>query len=222
MKRSWVSWVFFVGVVAALVLATGDVAEAQVRMIAPGEALPSAKANVARIRRLPKLGRSSEILVRTPEFQTSLGRSSRNRKPRSWAMFEIEYETAPEWLDALDLAYSVMTYTKGKDGKDAYSLFQLRVTYLDIEKGEHTGCVVLAPNTLARFGQPVAVAVEVYQDGTLLASDTTIIDTKLPATDWWKNPVVIDNPIVARREGLMERSKTPFALINMDDYEVVK
>jgi hypothetical protein len=44
----------------------------------------------------------------------------------------------------------------------------------------------------------------------------------LPAEDWWKNPRIIDSPLVTRREGLLERSKTPFALINMDDYEVVK
>ena len=140
-------------------------------------------------------------------------------------MCEIEYETAPEWLDALDLAYSVMTSTKGKDGKDAYSLFQLRVTYIDIEKGEHTGCVVLAPNTLARFGQPVALAVEIYQNGVLQASDTVVIDpglAKAAPNDWWKNANVIDSPAVVRRDGLLERSKTPFALINMDDYEVVK
>jgi len=195
-------------------------AGAQTRLAGPAVGAP-AKANVLRIRRMPKPGRVA--MVRTPEFQTSLGRSSRSRKPREWALFEVEYETAPEWLDALDFSYSVMTRAKAADGKDAYSLFQLRVTYIDIQKGEHTSCVVLAPNTVARFGEPVAVAVEVYQDGNLLAVETEAADAHLQkAKEWWKNKEIVDNPIVKRREGLLERSKTPFALINMDDYEAVK
>jgi hypothetical protein len=180
------------------------------------------KAGVLRIRRMPKPSRA--VMVRTPEFQTSVGRSSRTPKNREWALLEFDYETTPEWLDSLDIAYSVMTRTKGADGKEAYSLFQSRVTYIDIQKGEHTSCVILAPNTLARFGEPVAVAVEFYRNGTLLDSKTEIAarETSLPAEDWWKNPRIIDNPLVTRREGLLERSKTPFALISMDDYEAVK
>jgi hypothetical protein len=171
---------------------------------------------------MPKPTRA--VMVRTPEFQTSMGRSSRTPKNREWALLEFEYETTPEWLDSLDIAYSVMTRTKGTDGKDAYSLFQSRVTYIDIQKGDHTSCVILAPNTLARFGEPVAVAIEIYQNGVLLEgkSEVAARETSLPAEDWWKNPRIIDSPLVTRREGLLERSKTPFALINMDDYEVVK
>lgn len=205
---------------AGTALFMAEMAEAQVRPVAPAPAA-AAKGNPLRIRRMPKPGRAS--MVRTPEFQTSLGRSSRSRKPQEWALFELEYETAPEWIDSLDFAYSVMTRTKGADGKDAYSLFQLRATYIDIQKGEHASCVVLAPNTLARFGEPVAIAIEVSQDGTLLAAETEVADASLQKVkEWWKNPQIIDSPIVTRREGLLERSKTPFALINMDDYEVVK
>jgi hypothetical protein len=180
------------------------------------------KAGVLKIRRISKPSRA--VMVRTPEFETSVARSSRTPKNREWALLEFEYETVPEWLGSLDIAYSVMTRTKGADGKSVFNLFQSRFTYIDIQKGEHTSCVVLAPNTLARFGEPVAVAIEIYQDGTLLDGKSEVAprETALPAEDWWKNPRVIDNPLVTRREGLLERSKTPFALINMDDYEVVK
>lgn len=196
-----------------------EMVEAQVRPAGP-VAAQTANRGMLRIRRLPKPGRAT--MARTPEFQTNIGRSSRKRKAREWALFEVEYETSADWIDSLDLFYSVMTYMKGNDGKDAYSLFQLRATYIDIQKGEHAACVVLAPNTLARFGTPVAIAIEISQDGTLLASETAVTDPKLPELDWWKNPNVVDSAIVTRREGLLERSKTPFALINMDDYEVVK
>ena len=40
--------------------------------------------------------------------------------------------------------------------------------------------------------------------------------------EWWKDSAVLDNPSVTRRNGLVDRSKTPFALINIDDYEVVQ
>jgi hypothetical protein len=209
----------------AVFLMVIDRADAQVAPLGrPGapSVRPETKAGVLRIRRMPKPTRA--VMVRTPEFQTSMGRSSRTPKNREWALLEFEYETTPEWLDSLDIAYSVMTRTKGTDGKDAYSLFQSRVTYIDIQKGDHTSCVILAPNTLARFGEPVAVAIEIYQNGVLLEgkSEVAARETSLPAEDWWKNPRIIDSPLVTRREGLLERSKTPFALINMDDYEVVK
>jgi hypothetical protein len=215
--------VMLAGVVSFLVVV--DRADAQAAPVGrPGVPVvrPETKAGVLRIRRMPKPSRA--MLVRTPEFQTSVGRSSHTPKNREWALLEFDYETVPEWLDSLDIAYSVMTRTKGADGKDAYSLFQSRVTYIDIQKGEHTCCVILAPNTLARFGEPVAVAIEIYQNGTLLEGKAEVgaKETSLRAEDWWKNPRIIDNPMVTRREGLLERSKTPFALINMDDYEVVK
>ena len=40
--------------------------------------------------------------------------------------------------------------------------------------------------------------------------------------DWWKKPEITDNKNVIRRDGLVDRSKTPFALVNIDDYEAVK
>ncbi|MBM4164060.1 MAG: hypothetical protein FJ222_06435 [Lentisphaerae bacterium] len=215
--------VMLTGVAAFLVVV--DRVDAQVAPLGrPGAPAvrPETKAGVLRIRRMPKPTRA--VMVRTPEFQTSVARSSRTPKNREWALLEFEYETTPEWLDSLDIAYSVMTRTKGADGKDAYSLFQSRVTYIDIQKGDHTSCVILAPNTLARFGEPVALAIEIYQNGALLDSKSEVAarETSLPTEDWWKNPRIIDNALVTRREGLLERSKTPFALINMDDYEVVK
>jgi len=40
--------------------------------------------------------------------------------------------------------------------------------------------------------------------------------------EWWKDSKVLDNASVTRRNGMVDRSKTPFALINVDDYEVVQ
>ncbi len=59
------------------------------------------------------------------------------------------------------------------------------------------------------------------KDGTVLASESPAGGMSLPK-EWWKDSKVLDNPSVTRRTGLVDRSKTPFALINPDDYEVVQ
>ena len=58
-------------------------------------------------------------------------------------------------------------------------------------------------------------------DGTLLAVQSEVEGPDLPA-EWWKKTKVTENMNVVRRDGLVDRSKTPFAWVNVDDYEVVK
>lgn len=182
-------------------------------------AAPGAR-DVLRIKRFPKPGRA--LVVRTPEYNTTMPRSVSNRKPREWTLFEIIYETTPEWMDTLDFAYSVMTERRTTEGKKEFGFFQVSVRYLDVARGEHTSCVVMPPNAVARYGEPVALALEITQDGKPVATMSEVKIDGLPE-DWWKNARVLDNPTVIRREGyLADRAKTPLALINMDDYEVVK
>jgi hypothetical protein len=175
---------------------------------------------VLRIKRFPKPGRG--LVVRTPEYTSSLGRSISNRRPREWMLFDVVYDTVPEWLDTVDFAYSVMTERRTPDGKKEFGLFQTSVRYLDVARGEHTSCVVLPPRVAERYGECVALALEISQDGKPLASQSEVRIEGLP-DDWWKNARVLDNPSVIRRDGyLVDRSRTPFALINIDDYETVK
>ena len=40
---------------------------------------------------------------------------------------------------------------------------------------------------------------------------------------WWENAAIMDSAKTAKREGyLLERVKTPFGLLNLDDHEVSK
>ena len=115
-----------------------------------------------------------------------------------------------------------MTLGKDEAGKNEFSYYTATVRYIDIPKGDHMSCVVLPPSLVERYGEPVALALEIMgKDGTVLAGkwESTIADLK---NEWWKNPQIMDNAMVKRRAGLVDRSKTPFALINMDDYEVVQ
>lgn len=174
------------------------------------------------IRRMPPPGKTA--MVRTPEFsynvQNTMPKTS--KKPREWALFEVKYETDAKWLDELTFNYYVMTKCRNDEGKDAFSFYTATIRYIDVPKGEHMSCVAIPPSLVERYGEPVALALEVTgKDGAVLASESPAGGLTMPK-EWWKDSKVLDNPSVTRRNGLVDRSKTPFALVNVDDYEVVQ
>jgi hypothetical protein len=176
--------------------------------------------SVLRVRKFEALGGKTK--VRTPIFQTSY--SAPVQRQREWYQLVIRYETAPEWLDQLVVSYYVMTMTK-VEGKPAYSLFKKRVTYRDIARGrDHMATVYLRPVDLLKYGQVVAAAAELsfnteQGEVTVPLQDTA---TRLPER-WWSNPQVVESATVAVRDGLLlDRSQTPFSVINTDDYEVIQ
>ncbi len=176
--------------------------------------------NVLRVRKFEALGPKTK--VRTPLFQTSV--SAPVQRQREWYQMVIRYETAPEWLDQLVVSYYVMAMTK-VEGRPAYSLFKKRVTYRDIARGrDHMATVYLRPVDLLKYGQIVAAAAELsfnteQGEVTVPLQDTA---TRLPER-WWANPQVVESATVAVRDGLLlDRSQTPFSVINTDDYEVIQ
>jgi len=191
----------------------------------------AAAAGEVKISRFPPPGRAT--MVRTPEFNVNMSGGERGiaRKKREWALFEVRYVTSAKWTDELKFDYHVMTKGKSDDGRsETYSYFTASVRYIDIPEGDHMSCVVLPPSLVERYGEPVAVSLEITgKEGTVLASRTEVAPGvgKLPES-WWRESSVMDsrdqagNPRIVRRSGLLERSKTPFALINLDDYEVVQ
>lgn len=180
------------------------------------------KADKVELKRFPKPGKTA--MVRTPEFNASAvgGQAKISKRPREWALFEIQYSTAAKWLDELSFTYHVMTKGKDEEGKDAYSYYTITLRYVNIPKGDHMSCVALPPSMVERYGEPISLALEVVgKDGTVLASQSES-NINYPTKEWWKDSNVLDRPQVTRRAGLLDRSKTPFALINADDYEVVQ
>ena len=176
-----------------------------------------------RIGRLTGIGR--QTLVKTPQFRT---RSQGGGKPASsedWVQIAIEYDTFPDWIDTLTVHYQVMTMQK-KSGEKIYGLYRQSVEYGDIEKGrDHVSTVFLRPATGKRFGLPVAVHVEFLVEGEVVAEENeleAVVKGSLPE-DWWKNKLVLNNDKVTVRDGyLLSRKDTPFALINIDNYEVIR
>jgi hypothetical protein len=193
-------------------------AQGAARPAAPHGAAAAEK-KVLAIRRMPRL---NKIKQPTPQYNTSASRTSAGRA-REWGVFEVEYETVPEWLDEVVATYYVLAERRGADGRKAYTFYQTTVRYKDVARGEHTACVVLPPAAVARYGdQFVAFAVEFSgADGALLAAQTELAGVQLPQ-EWWKKPDVTESKSVVKRDDLVDRSKTPFALVNLDDYEAVK
>lgn len=183
----------------------------------------SEKADTVKISRLPPPGKTS--MVRTPEFTFNVQNTMPKvtKKPREWALFEVKYETSAKWMDELKFDYHVMTKGKNEEGKEAFSYYTASIRYIDIPKGDHMSSVAIPPSLVERYGEPVAVALEITgKDGTVLASESPAGGAITLPKEWWKDSKVLDNPSVTRRNGMVDRSKTPFALINADDYEVVQ
>lgn len=187
---------------------------------APGAVAPApGDKKILAIRRMPRLNKTKQP---SPVYNSPASKASPGR-PREWALFEVTYDTVPEWMDEVVVTYYLMAERRGGEAKKEYCFYQTTVRYVDVARGEHTACAVLPPNALLRYGDRfIGLAVEISSaDGTLLDVKSELEGSVLP-TDWWKKSEVTESKSVVKRDGLVDRSKTPFAFINVDDYEAVK
>ena len=161
-----------------------------------------------------------------------------SRKPRQWIVPELEYQTAADWQDELTVAWHILLDSKtaklrDKPSKDKepvsrYSYYTATVRYMNVPKGAHGASVVLPPSVLERFGEPVVISVRITnKEGDVLdGQDEGAANLKMPEK-WWESDQVFsakdksDTPLITRRQGLVDRSKSIFALVNPDDYEMV-
>ncbi len=157
-------------------------------------------------------GYGPRAMAKIPDF------FPRGRAPaRDWAEMQVIFDSDPEWIDELSFQYYALLHDKVTD---EYTLLKGLVMNVDVARGKgHMTTAYIRPNTLARLGDVVAVAVEVLYKGEVVANQA---DGKLPRSqplpaDWWKNPKL---PL---REGLiLSRAQTPFAYVAYDDYEALK
>lgn len=174
---------------------------------------------ILRVRSLEGLG--SRGKVRTPEFDARTNITRGTRPQQEWVRIRLEYDTAPEWIDELTMRFHALSLAT-VDRAKAYSLYTKTVRYGDIAEGRsHYATAFLLPVAVKRYGDLVAIAVEILHDGEVIevAQDT---DIDMPER-WWENKVVTESETVTLRSGyLLDRSETPFALINIDDHEVIK
>jgi hypothetical protein len=199
-------------------------------------------ANV-KIEIFPKLGLRSTVSA--PSIGESQLGAVWNGKPRKWIVLETKYQTFDKVIDQLTFEWHVLLDTKTAAVKDKeaiakrapYSYFTQRVTYSNIPKGFHAASVCLHPSYYEQYGEPKAVGIVITDaNGKVLAGDCESeikgIDShpkSLEAAFWnndeimnAKNPKSADGePMIERRQGLQDRSKTIWALVSPNDYELV-
>ena len=196
--------------VAVAVAFTAATAVAQVK--AHGAAVAGEGPGI-RIREVTGVG--PRALVRTPEYSSSISRG--RVAARNWAEITVVFDAELDWTDELTFQYYVLCYDKVKD---KHTLFKGSATYVEVARGKgHMSAMYLRPATLARYGEVAGVAVEAVVQGNVVATDTIGRQGKggpLPA-EWWK---IYKDEI---KEGaLLNRNQTPFAFVNVDDYETLK
>ena len=136
---------------------------------------------------------------------------------RDWAELQVVFDSEPEWIDEVSFQYYALLHDRVSD---EYSFLRGQVIHVDVARGKgHMSSAYIRPNTLARMGEVVAVAVEVLVKGDIVAVQS---EGKLPRgqalpSEWWKSPKLVP------KDGLLlAKPQTPFAYVSYDDYEAVK
>ncbi|HBJ59635.1 MAG TPA: hypothetical protein DDY72_04115 [Verrucomicrobia bacterium] len=190
------------------------------------------------IDQFPKTGRASTLSAPSLQGASIIGQCY--TKPRKWIVLEAKYSTFARWQDQLTFTWHVLLETKSATEKDRndkiapYSYFSTTVTYANIPKGTHAASVCLHPSYLERYGEPKAIGLVIAnKEGVILAGDceSEIKGIKshpkaLEDAFWNKNDIMNaqdknGEPVIERRQGLQDRSKTIWALVNPNDYEMV-
>jgi len=181
---------------------------------------------------MPKTGTTPCFAAPTVGGATVIGTCY--QKPRKWIVLETKYTTFARFLDQLTFNWHVLLETKtAKENKGnkmklaPYSYFNTTVTYFNIPQGSHAACVCLPPSYLELYGEPRAVGFTISnQNGDILGGGT-VSEVKgiRPDSKFWEDQKIMNavgpdgKPMIERRQGLVDRSKTIWALVNPNDYE---
>ena len=200
------------------------------------------------IDRRPRLGKLATFAA--PSVNGATYVSGAWTRPRKWIVLETQYSMlGADFVDQLTFTWHVLldvsTSTlnrSNKEGLPPYSYFTTAVTYQNIAEGAHAASVVLAPSYLERYGDPCAVGLEVTDSQGKTVAWGCESSISFLAADWgnsadgprkeskpffWQDREgVLDKkqngaPMVRQRQGLKDRSKTIWALVNPNDYEDV-
>jgi len=194
-----------------------------------------------RIEQFPRTGRASTLPAPQIQGATAIGNNVYNKaSTRKWIVLEAKYATFDNWTDQLTFTWHVILDSKfatekAKDDKKAqYSYYTTSVSYANIPKGSHAACVCLPPAVLERFGEPKAIGIVIAnKDGEVVAGDVQSeikgITAKPASIEqaFWNDKGIMEavdkagERLIEQRQGLLDRSKTIWALVNPNDYEQV-
>ena len=200
-----------------------------------------------KISQMPSIGPQS--LVQAPSLSVQGGSQPITKSRRQWGVYEMTYRTAQKWTEDLTVNWHVLSDTKKAKQVDRsksatrlppYVYYTLTTRYVNIPEGDHRSCVCLPPSFIERYGEPVAISCEVVtSDGKLLDAESVVngvggiqagkfTEESKSKYEWWNDDKVINaknrngDPLVEARQGLVDRSKSPFWLVNNADYEAIQ
>lgn len=184
------------------------------------------------IDQMPKTGQACTLPAPFVNGATQIGICY--TKPRRWIVIETKYTTFAKFLDQLTFNWHVLLDAKkAKENKGnrlgipQYSYFNTTVTYFNIPQGSHAACVCLPPSYYELYGEPLAIGFTISnQNGDILAGGTVseVPGIKTDAQFWDDQKIMgatdaAGKPLIERRQGLVDRSKTIWAIVNSNDYE---
>lgn len=184
----------------------------------------------------PRIGKAACMMCPSLNGSSNIGQCY--KKPRNWIVLETKYTTygteTSRFLDQLTFTWHVLLETKtapenkgNKEGLAPYSYFSTAMTYFNIPYGSHASSVVLPPSYLERYGEAKAVGFTITnQNGDeLFYGSVSEVQGIKQNEKFWDNDKVMNatgkdgKPMIERRQGLLDRSKTIWALVFPNDYE---
>ena len=220
--------------VAATAAMAAGAKKKSVQAMAGNEDGPETTGRAAKILvdQMPKAGHSCCLMAPALQGASMIGQCY--QKPRWWIVIETKYTTYAKFLDQLTFNWHVLLETKSakenkgnKMGLAPYSYFNTSVTYFNIPQGSHAACVCLPPSYYELYGEPKVIGFTISnQNGDVLGGGTV---SEVPGikgdTKFWEDDKIMNatdkdgKPMIERRQGLVDRSKTIWALVNSNDYE---
>lgn len=148
-----------------------------------------------------------------------------SQKSRVWGVFDVTFQTVPQWIDSMTITYMVMLFNPKADAKKnekQLTLMQTTVEYADVAQDrEHKAGAVVLPAALLRLGEPIGFSASISVAGKEVASQGVARGPLASHKEWWKEDAVLNSPNVQRRDSYMvDRMDSPFQLVDPDDYEL--
>ena len=200
-----------------------------------------------KISQMPNIGPQSLLVA--PGLQAQGGSQPITKSRRQWGVYEMTYRTAQKWTEDLTVNWFVLCDTKKAKQVDRsktaarlppYVYYTLVSRYVNIPEGDHRSCVCLPPSFIERYGEPVVISCElVTSEGKLLDGMTVVNgfsyvqagqfnEESKEKMEWWNIDSIINakdksgEAMIEIRQGLVDRSKSPFYLVNNADYETIQ
>lgn len=194
--------------------------------------------------------RTTASKLRAPEYVFKNVLQSAPKTVSEWHQIVVNYDSAPEWMDRIVVNYHVLLLNdkKGYGGEPAkaaakvvaksdtkepeekeppYTLLEGTVYYVDVKKGQgHLSAMFIRPNTIERYGSPVAVGIEIVSgDETIVKNEysplSKISSDAKQMGKWW-TVVSKSEAVSVRTDCLFNRSQTPFVLVNYQEEEAIQ